>query len=236
MVVMAATEAEVLMVEAVVAPAAGRVVLVAGATGLVGREVLAALLADRRYAAVHAVGRKAPGVQSPKLTSHLVDFTHLPALPKVDDVYIALGTTIKVAGSRQAFRAVDFDAVVALARAARKAGAKRLGVVSAMGADARSRVFYNQVKGEMEAALAAEKFHTLVITRPSMLAGNRASLTQPTRLGERIALALMTALRPVIPDNYRAIQAHDVARALVAAVREGPKGHRVMLSGEMQPR
>ena len=209
--------------------------MVAGATGLVGREVLAALLADKRYAAVHAVGRKAPGVQDPKLTSHLVDFAQLPALPKVDDVYIVLGTTIKVAGSKQAFRAVDFDAVVALARSAHKAGAKRLGVVSAMGADARSRVFYNQVKGEMEAALAAEKFHTLVIARPSMLDGNRGSLKQPVRLGERIGLALMKVLRPVIPDNYRAIQAQDVARALVAAVHDGPKGRRVLLSGEMQP-
>jgi uncharacterized protein YbjT (DUF2867 family) len=233
---MAATVEEVLMVEAVVAPAAaGRVALVAGATGLVGREVLAALLADRRYAAVHAVGRKAPGVLDPKLTSHLVDFAHLPALPKVDDVYIALGTTIKVAGSQQAFRAVDFDAVVALAKAARKAGARRLGVVSAMGADAKSRVFYNQVKGEMEAALTVEKFHTLVIARPSMLDGNRSSLKQPVRLGERVGLALMTVLRPVIPDNYRAIQAQDVARALVAAVRDGPKGRHVILSGEMQP-
>jgi uncharacterized protein YbjT (DUF2867 family) len=192
-------------------------------------------LADKRYAAVHAVGRKAPGVQDPKLTSHLVDFAQLPALPKVDDVYIVLGTTIKVAGSKQAFRAVDFDAVVALARSAHKAGAKRLGVVSAMGADARSRVFYNQVKGEMEAALAAEKFHTLVIARPSMLDGNRGSLKQPVRLGERIGLALMKVLRPVIPDNYRAIQAQDVARALVAAVHDGPKGRRVLLSGEMQP-
>ena len=175
-------------------------------------------------------------MQHPKLTFHRVDFAHLPALPEVDDVYIALGTTIKVAGSQQAFRAVDFDAVVALGRAARKAGAKRLGVVSAMGADARSRVFYNRVKGEMEAALAAEKFQTLVIARPSMLDGNRASLTQPVRLGERFGLALMTVLQPVIPDNYRAIQARDVARAMVAAVRDGPRGRHVMLSGEMQPR
>ena len=217
-----------------VAPAAGRVALVAGATGLVGREVLAALLADRRYTKVLALGRRAPTAQQPNLVSLTVDFAQLPALPPVDDVYVTLGTTIKVAGSQQAFRAIDFDAVLAVAKAARKAGATRLAVVSAMGADAQSRVFYNRVKGEMEQAVAALGFGTLVIARPSMLDGNRAALDQPVRLGERIGLAAMGVLKPLIPANYRAIKAADVARALVAAVLEGQAGQRLMLSGQMQ--
>ena len=219
---------------AAVAPAAERVALVAGATGLVGREVLAALLTDKRYAAVLAIGRRKLVEQHPKLVGSEVDFKRLQPLPPVDDVYIALGTTIKAAGSRQAFRAVDFDAVVAVANAAHRAGATRLAVVSAMGANARSGIFYNRVKGEMEQALAAIGFDALVIARPSMLDGNRAALGQRTRLGERVGIALMSALKPLIPANYRSITAIDVARVLVGAVIEGRSGQRVILSGEMQ--
>ena len=209
--------------------------LVAGATGLVGREVLAALLADKRYAAVLALGRRQLVEQHPKLVSLQVDFSSLPALPPVDDVYIALGTTIKVAGSKQAFRAVDFDAVLALAQAAHQAGATRLAVVSAMGANPRSGVFYSRVKGEMEQALGTLGYRTLAIARPSVLAGNRAALDQPTRVGELFGLVISTALKPLIPANYRAIWARDVAQALVGAVTEGRVGSRVILSGEMQP-
>lgn len=152
-------------------PAAGRVALVAGATGLVGQAVLAALLTDKHYIAIHSVGRRALAVQHPKLVHHTVDFGHLPALPAVNDVYIALGTTISVAGSQQAFRAIDFDTVVAVAFAAKASGATKLGVVSAIGARAKSGVFYNRVKGEMEKALSKMGFQTLVIVRPSTQAG-----------------------------------------------------------------
>ena len=222
------------MVEAAAAPAADRVVMVAGATGLVGREVLAALLADRRTRTVHSLGRKAPGLQHPGLLAHTVDFSRLPALPRVDEVYIALGTTIKTAGSQQAFRAIDLDAVVAIARAARAAGATRLGVVSAMGADAGSSVFYNRTKGEMEQAVATLGFDTLVLARPSLLSGDRAALNQPARHGEKIGLGLSRWIRLLIPANYRPIAAGRVAASLVAAVRDGPPGQRVLLSGAMQ--
>lgn len=211
-----------------------RVALVAGATGLVGREVLAALLADKAYATVHSVGRRALDLQHPKLVQHVVDFKALPALPKVSDVFIALGTTIKVAGSQAAFRAVDFEAVVAVALAAKAAGATRLGVVSAMGADSRSTIFYSRVKGEMEDALTQIGFDSLVIARPSMLAGHREALGQPARMGERIALAVSTVLKPLIPANYRSIQARDVAQALIKAVKAGQPGVRRLLSGSMQ--
>lgn len=213
----------------------GRVALVAGATGLVGRQILQGLLADDAVAAVHALGRRPPGVPHPKLTAHAVDFAALPALPPLDEAYLALGTTIKVAGSQPAFRAVDFDANLAVARAARAAGARRLGVVSAMGANARSSIFYNRVKGELEQALEALGFEGLVIARPSMLAGDRASLGQPVRSGEQLALRVSRWLRPVIPSNLRSIAARDVAAALL---REVPRasGRKVLLSGSMQPR
>lgn len=210
-----------------------RTVLVAGASGLVGREILKGLLDDDSVAAVHSLGRRELPLQHPKLTQHIVDFQALPALPRVDEAFIALGTTIKVAGSQEAFRAVDCDAVIAVAKAARAAGATRLGVVSAMGANARSSVFYNRVKGDTEAALSALGFETLVIARPSFLAGDREALGQPVRSGEGLALNVSRWLAPLIPDNYRSIDARCVARALLTTVPV-TQGRRVLLSGEMQ--
>lgn len=214
-------------------PAAKRTVALAGATGLVGRAILAGLLADASVAAVHALGRREPGVAHPKLNSHVVDFKALPPLPPVDEVYLALGTTIKTAGSQAAFRAVDFDANMACARAALSAGAVRAGLVSSMGADAKSSFFYNRVKGETEEALAQLSFEGLVIARPSLLVGNREALGQPMRTGERLGLAVSRLLGPLIPANYRPIAAVRVARALLARVPT-TRGRRVLLSGEMQ--
>jgi len=225
------------MLDQVAAPAAARVALLAGATGLVGREVLAALLTDKRYLAVHTVSRRPLTVKHPKLFNHVADLTAsltLSDLPGIDDVVIALGTTIKVAGSQQAFRAVDFDAVVAVARAARARGASRLGVVSAMGANAKSSIFYNRVKGEMEAAVTALGYPTLIIARPSMLLGDRESLGQPERPGEQFWGPAMALLKPLIPVNYRAITATQVAHALLAALQNTDQGTRVLLSGELQ--
>ena len=211
--------------------------MVAGATGLVGQEILAALLADKRYLAVHCVGRRPPAVQHPKLQFQRVDFassTDLAALPKVDECYIALGTTIQVAGSQEAFRAVDLEAVESLALAARRAGATHLGVISAMGADAHSRVFYNRVKGEMELSVARMGYPCLVIARPSLIDGDRAALDQPGRAGEGLGLRLARLLRPVIPPNYRAIKARDIAHALIRAVQSSTPGVVTLMSGDMQ--
>jgi len=218
-----------------VAAADARVALVAGATGLVGREILARLLADKSYSAVHCVGRRNPDPVHPALVVHLTDSLREFSAPPVDDVFIALGTTLKVAGSQQAFRAVDFDTVVALARSARAAGATRLGIVSAMGADAKSPVFYNRVKGEMEDAVSQLGYDSVVFARPSVLAGDRAALAQATRPGEQLALVAMRLFKPLIPRNYRVVAAADVAAALVKAVQAGQPGRRVLLSGELQP-
>ncbi len=227
-------------VAAVADPA--RVAVVAGATGMVGRAVLALLTADKTnaYAAVHTLGRRAPelpaGAPSGRLVSHVSQSLLEAHVPPADDMYIALGTTIAVAGSQAAFRAVDLDAVLALASAARAAGVRRLGVVSAMGADAKSKVFYNRVKGEMELAVSALGFDTVVIARPSLLDGERDALDQPTRRGEQFALKVMRQLKPLIPRNYQAISDAQVANALVEAVLAGRPGVQILLSGQMQPR
>lgn len=231
---------EVAMVVVADARAAGRVALVAGATGLVGREVLAALLADKRYSQVHCLGRRAPAVQHKKLRAHLVDVTDAAALmalagpQQVDDVYITLGTTIKVAGSQAAFRALDHDAVVAVGRMGKARAATKLGVVSAMGASAASGVFYNRVKGETEDDLAQLGYQLLVIARPSLIEGDRASLNQAGRAGEGLALKAMRLLKPLTPRNYQSIRADQIAAALVASVTSGTAGKTVLLSGQMQ--
>jgi len=157
----------------------------------------------------------------------------LPALPRVGEAFVALGTTIKVAGSQDAFRAVDFEAVLAVAKAAKAAGATRLGVVSAMGANPRSPIFYNRVKGDMEAALSALGFETLVIARPSFLAGDREAVGQPLRSGEKLALGISRWLSPLIPANYGSVAARSVANGLLKSVPV-TQGHRVILSGELR--
>jgi uncharacterized protein YbjT (DUF2867 family) len=215
-------------------PPASRTALLAGATGLVGRALLEGLLRDPGVAHVHVLARREPAISGPRLTVHKTAFDPpLPALPPVDECYLALGTTLQVAGSQAAFRAVDFDANLAVARAARAVGARHLGLVSAMGADARSRLFYNRVKGELEDALDPLGFEGLAIARPSFLAGDREALGQPVRGGEGLALGVSRWLRPVIPANYRSIAAEDVAAALLRAVPT-VRGRVVLLSGAMQ--
>lgn len=210
-----------------------RTVVVAGATGLVGRALVLALLRESDVQTVYTVGRRRPDVEDPKLIALTVDVAALPELPRHDEVYLALGTTIKVAGSQAAFRAVDFDANLAVAHAAMVSGARRCGLVSAMGADAKSRIFYNRVKGELEETLTELPFDALVIARPSLLTGDRAALGQPGRPLEKFFNAANTALGPLIPSNYRPIAAADVARALITQLPRA-EGRLVMLSGEMQ--
>lgn len=136
------------------------------------------------------------------------------------------------AGSRSAFRAVDFDAVVTVARAAREAGATRCGLVSALGANARSAVFYNRVKGEAEDALLALGFERLVIARPSLLDGERPD--QPRRSGEAWALRLTRPLAGLIPMRWRPIKPERVARALRLALDQPGPAVQVLESAQLQ--
>lgn len=209
-----------------------RNILLAGATGLVGGLMLQALLAEPTVARVHVLSRRALGVDHAKLQLHLVDFARLPEMPRADELYLALGTTIKVAGSQAAFRAVDLDANLAVAKAAAAAGCTRVGLVSAAGASARSSVFYSRVKGELEDALKAMSLDALVIARPGLLLGSREGLQQPARLGERLFAPIAQLLAPVTPGAYRPVHAKAVARALVRRL-PGARGVVVMASDEL---
>ena len=148
---------------------------------------------------------------------------------------ITLGTTMAAAGSQQAFRAVDQDAVLATARAARAAGATRCGVVTAMGANTQSRIFYNRVKGEVEQALEGLGFATLMIARPSLMAGERHLLQQTARPAESLSITALRWLGPLVPANYRLVHGRDVARALVQAMRSAPTGRHVLSGRALQP-
>ncbi len=214
----------------------------AGANGLVGRALLQCLLEDPN-AQVDLLLRRPIQIlsQGPRVQAHSVDFSRSDLggapLPTPEAVIISLGSTKAQAGSAEAFRAVDFQAVLHVAQAAKHAGAKRCAVVSALGADAGSKVFYNQVKGEMEAALMALQFERLVIARPSLLraaAGERAALGQPDRPGERWALALSRPLLPLIPLAWRPIEASVVARALCLALGQAGPAVQVLESQQLQ--
>jgi uncharacterized protein YbjT (DUF2867 family) len=165
------------------------------------------------------------------LVEKIVDLAALdqvPPPPGLTDAYCCLGTTIRKAGSQEAFRAIDHDAVLSFARWAKAGGARSFVVVSSMGADARSRVFYSRVKGETERDLAKIGFESLLVLRPSLIAGPR----KEQRIGERIGIAVAAALRPVLPKNVRAIPAETIGKAMVAAAAS-QRGNRVFLSGEI---
>lgn len=191
--------------------------LIAGASGLVGGLLLEQLLAATEYDRVIALGRRPLNLTHPKLVQVTADFEALDQLTadlRCTDAFCCLGTTIKAAGSREAFRAIDQAAVLALAWAAQRAGAERFFFVSSMGAAAHSRFFYNRVKGETEEALQVLDFRTLAIFRPSLLLGRRAQ----SRTGERVMAAVLWLAEPLLLGGlrkYRANEAAVVARAML---------------------
>jgi len=201
--------------------AESRAALLAGATGLVGSFLLQRLLASERTARVIVWARRDIGRTHPKLKVEIADFERLhERRVDAEDVFCCLGTTIKQAGSQAAFRRVDYDYPVALAMAAADGGARRLLVVSALGANPDSRVFYNRVKGEMEVAVRAAGVPRTIFFRPSLLSGPRAE----ERLGEKVGLVVGSILGPLL-GKYRPIHADIVAAAMLkAAEQDRPSG------------
>lgn len=202
-------------------------ILLAGATGLTGEHLLDRLLSEPTINRVLAPSRR-PLAEHPHLENPVGELAQLlPQLSgQVDAAFCCLGSTIKQAGSQEAFRAIDHDLVLAFARRARELGARHLLVISALGADATSSVFYNRVKGEMEAALLAMDWPQLTIARPSLLLGPR----QEFRLGERLAAPLMRW----IPGKYRGIEVAALARALWRLALEESDGVRIVESDELR--
>lgn len=200
----------------------------AGGSGLVGGVLLRQLLNDPEFARVVSIGRRTLSVDHPKLAQVPWDFSlAVPeGLPAPDVAFSCLGTTMKKAGSRDAFRAVDYGAVVAFARAARARGARCLLHVSSLGADPRSRAFYLSVKGELERDVAQLGFPSVYALRPSMLDGHR----EESRPAERVGLAVMRTLGPIL-GKWRPTQVEAVARAMIAAAKAPAPGTHVIEAG-----
>ena len=197
--------------------------VVAGSTGLVGSRLLELLAGASEYSLVVALSRRPAPSGSGTVQWRPADFDRLDkvlgdicgseSVPL--DVFCCLGTTIKTAGSQDAFRRVDFEYVVRVGRWARGANARRLIVVSALGADSASRVFYNRVKGDAEQALGKLGLPSLVVLRPSLLDGERVDL----RPGERLALKLTRPIRGLLPRSLRPVRDIDVAATMLSAAR-----------------
>jgi uncharacterized protein YbjT (DUF2867 family) len=208
--------------------------LLAGATGLVGRECIRLLAQDAAFAPVVVIARRPlpaeivpPGADA-GVEAHVVDFDRLDdhaELFRVDAVFCALGTTMKQAGSRERFRRVDHDYVLEVARLGAQHGARHFLLVSAIGANAQSRVFYNRVKGEVEEAVSALPYRSVTIVRPSLLLGDRTEVRRGEVIGEKLAFLL--------PRRYKPVKATAVAAALVRAAREDRAGRRVIESAEI---
>ena len=204
--------------------------LLLGATGLVGGELLPLLLAEDSIRRVVVVARRTTGVQHAKLEEHLFDLAkmdeHADAFADVDVIFCALGTTIRVAGSEERFRFVDHDLPLMAARLGLAKGARHYLLVSSLGADRTSRIFYNRVKGEVEDDLSQLPYRAITIARPSFLLGRREEL----RLGERI----VAALRFLFPARIKPIEARTVARVLLALSKQEDSGVRIVESRELR--
>ncbi|WP_426115687.1 oxidoreductase [Pseudomonas sp. DSP3-2-2] len=202
-------------------------ILLAGATGLTGEHLLDRLLNEPTVSRVLAPTRR-PLAEHPRLENPVGELTSLlPTLRgQVDIAFCCLGSTIKQAGSQEAFRAIDLDMVVAFGKRAREMGARHLLVISAINADPGSSVFYTRTKGEMEQTLKAQDWPQLTIARPSLLLGNR----NETRLAEQLA----APIAKLIPGKYGAIEACSLARALWRLALEEQSGERVVESDELR--
>lgn len=206
-------------------------VMLVGATGLVGQQVLHKALADPRVVRVVAPTRRALAAH-PKLLNPVVDFDQLDEHARwwaVDAVICTLGTTIKAAGSQAAFYRVDHDLPLRVAQYAQRHGARTYALNSALGADAGSRVFYARTKGELERDLQTLGYPSLVFVRPGLIGGERGE----SRPAEQIGVQVSQWLRPLLPPRYRVVPAERIAHHLLEEALAAQPGLRVLMSEQL---
>jgi uncharacterized protein YbjT (DUF2867 family) len=213
-----------------------RTALIAGATGLIGKSCLQYLLSDNYYSKVIVVSRKAISFSHPKMKEHLIDFDNLQNhkhLLVAHHVFCCLGTTLKKAGSKAKFRKVDLEYPAELAKITHENGAVQFNIVTALGADIKSNIFYNKTKGEVEEFLKTIGFKSLNIFRPSILTGQRSE----NRPREKTGIKLMQALRFFLVGplfKYRPVHADKVAKAMVINAKREPEGVNIFESDKIQ--
>jgi len=209
-----------------------KTVVIAGASGLIGKELVQKLINSDQYELIYNISRKSGGLVHPKIKEIVIDFDHLSEVKidvPIDDVFCTLGTTIKKAGNRENFKKVDYQYIMELANVTKLAGASRFLVVSSMWADPKSAVFYNRVKGETEEGLKKVGFDQLVILRPSLLLGKREEF----RFAEKLSSFFMKAMNFIIPDNYKAIHGEKVAAYMLKIAENSTEPVSIIESGEM---
>jgi uncharacterized protein YbjT (DUF2867 family) len=207
--------------------------LVAGSTGLIGNQLLELLLREDRYEKIIALSRKPLAIQNSKIVNLVVDFDKLNEIKSslaADDVYCCLGTTIKQVKTKEAFRKVDYEYPLTLATITKEQGANTFLLVSALGANKDSSIFYNTVKGEVEDAISHVDFESLHIFRPSLLIGPRVE----HRSGEEAAKVIYKYLNFLIPKKFKGIESIKVARAMIAFAQLNEKGIFFHESTELQ--
>jgi uncharacterized protein YbjT (DUF2867 family) len=209
--------------------------LVLGATGLIGKELVKILSDNNQYERIHLLVRRPIELTSKNCEIHIINFDDLAKhleLFKVTDVFCCLGTTIKKARTKEAFRKVDYDYPVEAARLAKENGAEKYLIVTAMGADTKSLFFYNRVKGEVEEALNRLNLPSLHLFRPSLLLGEREEFRFGEKLAEKASGVLNNLMiGPLRP--YRGIRAKKVAIAMALTAQSYKKGSNVYLSHEI---
>ena len=205
--------------------------LIAGASGLTGSSLLKLILESEIYDQVKILVRKPLDKEHPALEQIIYDYEKpKPEWLRADHVYCCLGTTIKKAGSKEAFRRVDHDYPLELARSAHHNGTTKFALVSAVGANSRSMFFYNRVKGQLEQDIRTIPFEALYIMQPSMLLGPR----KERRLGEELGKTLMKPLSFLLPANMKPVQASRVAAAMVEHMNGAGTGVHVIPSGKIR--
>jgi uncharacterized protein YbjT (DUF2867 family) len=210
--------------------------LVAGPTGLIGRQLLDLLLSDDAYQKVVALTRNPLGIDNPKLREVVLDLDRISEqreILRADDVFICLGTTIAKAKTKENFYKVDFYYPSILAKLMHENGAQQFLIVSALGADSHSSVYYNRVKGEMEIAISQEPYRAIHIFRPSLLLGPR----KEKRVGEdaaKVFFRLFGWLFVGPLKKYRAIDSAKVARAMIEEAKKNQSGVFIHESAALQ--
>lgn len=209
------------------------IVAIAGATGLTGSFCIQELLKNENISLVYSIGRKQTGIKHEKLKEVLLDNNKVSDIFNSDAFICCLGTTIKKAGTKEAFKEIDLELPVYLANKLKNYGCNTVAVVSAMGANPKSSIFYNNIKGQMEEAMKDINLNSLSILRPSIIAGSR----KEKRFGEKMGLIFMTIFNPLLfgsLKHYKSIKAKDIAKALVHCVINKKEGTTIYLSEEIK--
>jgi uncharacterized protein YbjT (DUF2867 family) len=197
--------------------------LILGSTGLVGREVLDLLLNDKECVSIVAIGRRSSGINDPKLTSYAIDLESLAELPEmdVDTLFVAFGTTLKTAGSKERQEFIDVEIPTRIMELAHKKGVRRCALVSAVGVSESSPFFYSRMKARLDRNARQVGFDHLVLVKPSVLDGDR----KEERFGEKLSIRLGNFLgKSGLFNAYKPVHVKLVAGAMINAIKKGGEG------------